>query len=76
LNDLRSWGTSGAYGWSLSTRYYMRSRVIDPVNKLGKVKVWQVGTTEPNTWTVDGNFGGGTARDYGEVGLGGREQLT
>jgi hypothetical protein len=54
----------------------MRSRVIDPVNKLGKVKVWQVGTTEPNTWTVDGNFGGGTARDYGEVGLGGREQLT
>jgi len=71
LNDLRSWGTGGAYGWSLSTWYYMRFRVIDPVNKLGKVKVWQVGTTEPNTWTVDGNFGGGTARDYGEVGFGG-----
>jgi len=71
LNDLRSWGTDGAYGWSLSTWYYMRFRVIDPVSKLGKVKVWQVGTTEPNTWTVDGNFGGGTARDYGEVGFGG-----
>jgi len=71
LNDLRSWGTGGAYSWSLSTWYYMRFRVIDPVNKLGKVKVWQVGTTEPNTWTVDGNFGGGTARNYGEVGFGG-----
>jgi len=69
LNDLRSWGTGGAYGWSLSTWYYMRFMVIDPVNKLGKLKVWQVGTTEPNTWTVDGNFGGGTARDYGEVGF-------
>ncbi len=71
LNDLRSWGTGGAYGWSLSTWYYMRFRVIDPTSKLGKVKVWQVGTTEPNTWTVDGNFGGGTARSYGEVGFGG-----
>ena len=71
LNDLRSWGTMGTYSWSLSTWYYMRFRVIDPASKLGKVKVWQVGTTEPDTWTVDGNFGGGTARSYGEVGFGG-----
>lgn len=71
LNDLRSWGTRGTYSWSLNTWYYMRFRVIDPASKLGKVKVWQVGTTEPNTWTVDGNFGGGTARSYGEVGFGG-----
>jgi len=71
LNDLRSWGTRGTYSWSLNTWYYMRFRVIDPSSKLGKVKVWQVGTTEPSTWTVDGNFGGGTARSYGEVGFGG-----
>jgi hypothetical protein len=71
LNDLRSWGTRGTYSWSLNTWYYMRFRVIDPASKLGKVKVWQVGTTEPNTWTVDGNFGGGTDRSYGEVGFGG-----
>lgn len=71
LNDLRSWGTRGTYSWSLNTWYYMRFRVIDPVSKLGKVKVWQVGTTEPDTWTVDGNFGGGTARSHGEVGFGG-----
>jgi hypothetical protein len=71
LNDLRSWGTQGTYGWSLNTWYYMRFRVINPASKLGKVKVWQVGTTEPNTWTVDGDFGGGTARSYGEVGFAG-----
>jgi flagellin-like protein len=71
LNDLRSWGTRGTYSWSLDTCYYMRFRVIDPASKLGKIRVWQVGTTEPNTWTVDGNFGGGTARGYGEVGFGG-----
>ncbi len=69
LNDLRSWGTQGTYGWSLNTWYYMRFRVIDPASRLGKVKVWQVGTTEPNAWIVDGNFGGGTARTYGEVGF-------
>ena len=71
LNDLRSWGTQGTYSWSLSTWYYMRFRVTNPAGKLGKVKVWQVGTTEPDTWTVDGNFGGGTARSYGEVGFAG-----
>jgi hypothetical protein len=71
LNDLRSWGTRGTYSWSLNTWYYMRFRVIDPTSKLGKVKVWQVGTTEPNTWTVNGNFGSGTARNYGEIGFAG-----
>jgi len=71
LNDLRSWGTQGTYSWSLNTWYYMRFRVINPASKLGKVKVWQVGTAEPNTWTVDGNFGGGAARSYGEVGFAG-----
>jgi len=71
LNDLRSWGTEGTYSWSLNTWYYMRFMVIDPPSRLGKIKVWQVGTTEPTTWTVDGNFGGGTARDWGEVGFAG-----
>jgi hypothetical protein len=75
LNDLRSWGTRGTYSWSLNNWYYMRFRVIDPVSKLGKIKVWQVGTTEPDTWTVDGNFGGGLARSYGEVGFGGSRTL-
>jgi nitrogen fixation-related uncharacterized protein len=71
LNDLRSWGTQGTYAWSLNTWYYMRFRVIDPTSKFGTVKVWQVGTIEPVTWTVDGNFGGGTARSFGEVGFAG-----
>jgi hypothetical protein len=71
LNDLRSWGTSGTYAWSLNTWYYMRFRVIDPTSKLGEIKVWQAGTDEPNTWTVEGNFGSGTARNYGEVGFAG-----
>ena len=71
LNDLRSWGTYGTYSWSLNTWYYMRFRVIDPSNRLGQVKVWPVGTPEPDAWTVDGNFGGGGARSYGEVGFAG-----
>lgn len=71
LNDLRSWGTQGTFSWSLNTWYYMRFRVIDPASKAGKVKVWEVGTAEPSTWTVDGNFGGGAARSYGEVGFAG-----
>jgi hypothetical protein len=71
LNDLRSWGTSGTYSWSVNTWYYMRFRVIDPASKLGKVKVWQVGAAEPGAWTVSGNFGSGTARNYGEIGFAG-----
>ena len=71
LNDLRSWGTQGTYSWSLNTWYYMRFRVVDPANRVGQVKVWQVGTTEPSAWTVDGSFGSGTARSYGEVGFAG-----
>jgi hypothetical protein len=71
LNDLRSWGTQGTCSWSLNTWYYMRFRVVSPASRLGKVRVWQVGTAEPNTWTVDGSFGGGTARSYGEVGFAG-----
>jgi hypothetical protein len=71
LNDLRSWGTEGTYSWSLSTWYYIRFRVIDPSSRLGRIKVWEVGTAEPTTWTVDGNFGGGTARNWGEVGFAG-----
>jgi len=71
LNDLRSWGTSGTYSWSVNTWYYMRFRVIDPASKLGRVKVWQVGAAEPGAWTVSGNFGSGTARNYGEIGFAG-----
>lgn len=71
LNDLRSWGTYGTYGWSLNISYYMRFRVTDPSTALGKVKVWQAGSAEPSTWTVDANFGSGTARGYGEVGFAG-----
>jgi hypothetical protein len=71
LNDLRSWGAHATYSWSLNTWYYMRFRVVDPSNRLGEVKVWPVGTAEPDTWTVDGSFGGGSARSYGEVGFAG-----
>jgi hypothetical protein len=71
LNDLRSWGAHAAYSWSLNTWYYMRFRVVDPSTRLGEVKVWPVGTAEPDAWTVDGSFGGGSARSYGEVGFAG-----
>jgi hypothetical protein len=71
LNDLRSWGTQGTYSWSLDTWYYMRFRVVDPASRVGQVKVWQVGTNEPSAWTVDGSFGSGSARSYGEVGFAG-----
>jgi len=71
LNDLRSWGTHGTYNWSLNTWYYMRFRVVDPSSGLGEVKVWPVGTTEPTAWTVSGDFGSGSARDFGEVGFAG-----
>jgi hypothetical protein len=71
LNDLRSWGTRRAYGWSLNTWYYMRFRVIDPVNKTGKIKVWQAGSVEPSIWTVEGDFGSGAARNHGEIGFAG-----
>jgi flagellin-like protein len=71
LNDLRSWGTRGTHSWSLDTWYYMRFRVIDPASTDGQVKVWAVGTAEPSSWTVDGDFGSGVARSYGEVGFAG-----
>jgi len=71
LNDLRSWGTHGTYSWSLNTWYNMRFRVIDPSSGLGELKVWPIGTLEPDTWTVNGNFGGGNPRGYGEVGFAG-----
>jgi hypothetical protein len=71
LNDLRSWGTHGTYSWSLNIWYYMRFGVIDPSSGLGEAKVWPVGTVEPDTWTVNGSFGGGSSRGYGEVGFAG-----
>lgn len=71
LNDLRSWGTYGTYSWSPNTWYYMRFRVTDPSNRLGKIKAWPSGTSEPTAWTVDGNFGSGTARNWGSVGFAG-----
>jgi hypothetical protein len=71
LNDLRSWGSHAAFSWSLNTWYYMRFRVTDPSTGLGEVKVWPVGTAEPDTWTLNGSFGGGSPRDYGEVGFAG-----
>lgn len=71
LNDLRSWGRKETYSWSLDTWYYMRFRVIEPASNHGQVKVWTVGTAEPSIWTVDGNFGSGNVRGYGEVGFAG-----
>ncbi len=71
LNDLRSWGSDAAYGWSLNTWYYMRFRVTDPASGLGLVKVWPVGAAEPNTWTLNASFGGGSARSFGEIGFAG-----
>jgi hypothetical protein len=52
----------------------MRFRVTNPAGSLGQVKVWQAGANEPSAWTVDGNFGGGTPRSYGEVGFAGSRQ--
>ena len=75
LNDLRSWGSHAVYGWSLGTSYYMRFRVIDPSSRLGKVKVWPVGTTEPSMWTLDSNFGSGAARGFGEIGFAGSKTV-
>lgn len=69
LNDLRSWGTQGTYSWSLNVWYNMRFRVINPANGQGQIKVWPVETAEPSAWTVDGTFGGGSARTYGEIGF-------
>jgi hypothetical protein len=71
LNDLRSWGTHGTYSWSLNVWYNMRFRVINPANGQGQIKVWPVETAEPSAWTVDGTFGGGSARSYGEIGFAG-----
>jgi hypothetical protein len=71
LNDLRSWGTQGTYSWSLNVWYNMRFRVINPANGQCQIKVWPVETAEPSAWTVDGTFGGGSARSYGEIGFAG-----
>jgi hypothetical protein len=71
LNDLRSWGSHATYSWSLSTWYYLRFSVADPSSNLGEVKVWPVGVAEPSSWTLEGNFGGGAARGYGEIGFAG-----
>jgi hypothetical protein len=74
LNDLRSWGTHTVFSWTTNTWYYMEFRVINPSLNNGEVKVWQVGSSEPSSWTVNGNFGGGSPRGYGMVGLAGSRQ--
>ena len=74
LNDLRSWGTQTAYSWTTNTWYYMKFRVISSATNNGKVKVWPVGSSEPSSWTIDGNFGSGQTRGYGMVGIGGSRQ--
>jgi len=74
LNDLRSWGTHTSFSWSLNTWYNMEFEVINPASGQGEVKVWQVGTPEPTAWTVEGNFGGGSARNFGELGFAGSRQ--
>ena len=71
LNDLRTWGTHSSFSWSLNTWYNMQFRVLDPISRQGQIKVWQVGTSEPSGWTVNGDFGGGSARNFGEVGFAG-----
>jgi hypothetical protein len=71
LNDLRSWGSHATYSWSVNTWYYLRFSVADPSSNLGKVKVWPVGVAEPSSWTLEGSFGGGAARGYGEIGFAG-----
>ena len=71
LNDLRSWGTYGTYSWSLNTSYYMRFRINDPSSRSGMVKIWPVRSPEPNAWTLNGSFGTGPARSYGEIGFAG-----
>ena len=71
LNDLRSWGTHTSFSWSTNTWYNMEFEVLNPASGQGQVKIWPVGTPEPNAWTVQGNFGGGQARNFGELGFGG-----
>ena len=71
LNDLRSWGAHSSLGWSLNTWYFMRFRVTDPASAIGEVKVWPVNTAEPESWTLNGTFGGGSARSFGEIGFAG-----
>jgi flagellin-like protein len=71
LNDLRSWGSDTMFSWTTNTGYCMRFRVTDPSTQQGDLKIWLVGTPEPANWTLSGNFGGGDARGYGEVGVAG-----
>jgi hypothetical protein len=73
LNDLRSWGSHAAYGWSLNTWYYMRFRVTNSSTGLGEAKVWPVETVEPATWALNGTFGGGSPRGFSEVGFAGSQ---
>lgn len=72
LNDLRSWGTSFTPTWSLNTWYYLEFLVIDPSSRNGKTRLWEVGGSVPS-W-LNGNFGGGGARNWGYIGLGGSRQ--
>ena len=74
LNDLRSWGNNTGYSWSLNAWYNMEFEVINPATNEGMVKVWPVGSAEPSSWTIDGNFGRGQTRGYGMVGIAGSRQ--
>ncbi len=71
LNDLRSWGSGTTFSWSTNTWYEMRFRVTNCSTKQGQLKTWLAGTSEPSSWTINGDFGGGGARSYGEVGVAG-----
>jgi hypothetical protein len=74
LNDLVHWGTQATYSWTTNTWYYMKFRVINPASNDGQVKVWPVGSNEPTSWTLDGNFGDTSNRGYGMVGVAGSRQ--
>jgi hypothetical protein len=71
LNDLRSWGSGTAFSWSTNTWYEMRFRVTNCSTTQGQLKTWLAGTSEPSSWTINGDFGDGGARGYGSIGVAG-----
>jgi len=67
LNDGVDWSTAVYNGWQLNTYYTFQLVVVPQGGGVDALfgKVWQVGTGEPTSWTIQGIQGGSDYRSPG-----------
>ncbi|MEE8423649.1 MAG: hypothetical protein V3S49_03840, partial [Thermodesulfobacteriota bacterium] len=64
LNDLSTWGPSVTFNWNTDTWYWFKFKVENTGSATHLYgKVWQDGTSEPDSWNIDSVWNGGFSRD-------------